>query len=368
MNNPLGIYLHVPFCESKCAYCEFYSYRTDVAFYDRYTDTLCEHIRLSGKHIKKPVDSIYFGGGTPSLLGGERIGRILNTLRSSFTLKDPEITLEANPADDLLNDFKIMADYGVNRLSLGVQSAVDSELKALSRRHTNDDVIRTAKAAKSVGISNISLDLMLGIPHQTIDSLRKSLDFLLIQEPTHISCYILKIEQNTPFGRADIKSLDLPDDDTVADMYLFTSEYLKRKGFKHYEVSNFAKPGYNSRHNTRYWLCEEYLGLGPSAYSYLNGKRFHFERDTEKYITSPVVIYDDNGGDYEEYCMLRLRLSAGLDMSDVIRFFGQEKADLINNNLAKFKNSDLINVNGSNISLTAKGFLLSNSVISELIF
>ncbi len=368
MNNSIGLYLHVPFCDSKCAYCDFYSYRADVAVYERYCNTLCKHIKLAGERLQRPADTLYFGGGTPSLLGGERIARLVETAKHAFGQGISEITVECNPADDLKADFELMAAAGVNRISLGVQSGVESELRALSRRHTAEDVIRTVHDAKGAGIHNISLDLMLGIPHQTTESLKYSLDFLLTLKPTHLSCYMLKIEPDTPFGKVDIKTLDLPNEDAVSDMYLFTSEYLKKHGFEHYEISNFAKQGYRSRHNTRYWLCEEYLGLGPAAYSYLNGKRFSFERDCTQYLSCPTVTDDGLGGDFEEYCMLRLRLKEGIDLDELSNLFGAEKTDKLKQKAAKFKGTGLVDLNDSTLSLTVNGFLVSNTVISELLF
>lgn len=368
MNNPIGIYLHVPFCESKCAYCDFYSYRADVAVYDKFTDTLCEHLKLAGERINRSVDTIYLGGGTPSLLGGNRISRIIKAIKDAFILKNAEITVECNPADILKNDFELMADAGVNRISIGLQSAIDSELKNLSRRHTADDVIRTINDARLAGITNISVDLMLGIPNQTIDTLKQSIDFALSQNPNHISCYILKIEPDTPFGKVNISSLSLPDEDTVSDMYLYLSDYLKLNGFEHYEISNFAKKGFRAHHNVKYWNCEEYLGLGPAAYSYLNGRRFHFSRDINEYLNSPTVQYDEDGGDFSEYAMLRLRLSDGLDFNTVSKLFGANKSLELKQKAFLLKNSELLSLTDNNVSLTSKGFLLSNSVIEKLIF
>lgn len=368
LNNPIGLYLHVPFCNSKCAYCDFYSYRADVALYERYCNTLCRHIRIAGEHLNRNADTLYFGGGTPSLLGGERIAKLVGTAKESFGDSFTETTVECNPAEDLKTDFELMAKAGVNRISLGVQSGLDSELKALSRRHTAEDVVRTVTDIRSAGIHNISLDLMLGIPHQTKTSLKKSLDFLLSLEPTHISAYMLKIEPDTPFGKADISSLDLPDEDTVSDMYLFVSQYLSKNGFEHYEISNFAKQGYRSKHNTRYWLCDEYLGLGPSAYSYLNGKRFSFDRNCEQYLTCPEVISDGEGGDFNEYCMLRLRLSDGIDLNELSQKYGNEKVTKLLNKAKRFENSGLLKLCDRNIRLTVQGFLVSNAVIGELLF
>lgn len=361
--------MHVPFCYSKCAYCDFYSYGADVAVYEEYTKALCKHLESAGERLQRCCDTLYFGGGTPSLLGGERIARLIKAAKRGFEFtKDAEITVEVNPADNLRHDFELMAEAGVNRLSLGVQSAIDTELTSLSRRHCNSDVERTVKDARKAGINNISLDLMLGIPHQTMETLKASLDFLLVQEPTHISCYMLKIEPETPFGKTGIEKLCLPDEDATADMYLFTSEYLRANGFEHYEISNFAKPGYRSRHNTKYWLCEEYLGLGPAAYSYLNGKRFRFERDSAQYLSCPTAVSDGDGGDFFEYCMLRLRLSDGIDFAELSRRFGREKTDILKAKAERFKSTELLTVSDSKLSLTVKGFLVSNTVISELLF
>ncbi len=301
-------------------------------------------------------------------MGGERIAKLVTAAKTSFGDSFTEITVECNPADDLKADFKVMASVGVNRVSLGVQSGLDSELKALSRRHNSEDVIRTVNDIRSAGIHNISLDLMLGIPHQTMESLKQSLDFLLSLEPTHISAYMLKIEPDTPFGKADIKTLNLPDDETVSDMYLFVSEYLSKHGFEHYEISNFAKQGFRSKHNTRYWLCNEYLGLGPSAYSYLNGKRFSFDRNCEQYLTCPKVISDGDGGDFSEYCMLRLRLSDGIDLNEISELYGVQKVTELLNKAKRFENSGLLTLTDRNLRLTVQGFLVSNAVIGELLY
>ncbi len=322
----------------------------------------------AGKRLNRTADTLYFGGGTPSLLGGERIARLVCAAKQSFGHNITEITVECNPADDLKDDFELMAKAGVNRISLGVQSGVDNELRALSRRHTVNDVIRTVKDARRAGIHNISLDLMIGIPHQTMETLKQSLDFLLSLDPTHISAYMLKIEPDTPFGKADIKTLNLPNEDTVSDMYLFVSEYLTERGFEHYEISNFAKEGLRSQHNTRYWLCEEYLGLGPAAYSYINGKRFSFERNCQQYLTLPEVISDGDGGDFNEYCMLRLRLSDGIDLDALSEKYGIKKVAELLNKAKRFEKSGLLTLTDRNLKLTVQGFLVSNAVIGELLF
>jgi oxygen-independent coproporphyrinogen-3 oxidase len=370
LTNTIGLYLHIPFCRSKCSYCDFYSFNADEITVDKYTETLKEHIKVAGKKLGRTADTLYFGGGTPSLLGGDRIADIVNTAKQSFVLENAEITVEVNPADDLYFDLKKIADAGVNRISLGVQSYNENELTALSRRHNTLDVIRTVNDAKKVGIENISADLMLGIPHQTIDSLKESLEFTIGLGVTHISCYILKIEQGTPLHKKFIsapENLSLPSDDLTADMYLYMSKFLENKGFSHYEISNFAMNGFNSRHNLKYWNCEEYLGIGPSAHSFLNGNRFYFERSLNKYLNSPTAIPDGSGGDSNEYIMLRLRLKDGLIFSEFRSRFGRDISPEILKKAKSLENSGLVTVDSRHISLTTNGFLLSNTVIGQLL-
>ena len=301
------------------------------------------------------------------MLGGERIAEIVKTAKAHFGDNFKEITVEVNPGDDLESDFKFMRTTGVNRLSIGVQSSVETELKLLSRRHSADDAKRTVETARNAGFDNISVDLMLGIPRQTADSLQESLKFILSLKPQHVSCYILKIEQDTVFGKTDPIALDLPDEDTVADLYLQMCETLKNAGFEHYEISNFALPGYRSKHNMKYWNCEEYLGLGPSAHSFINGKRYYFERNLNKYLTKPEIIFDGNGGTEEEYLMLRLRLIDGVDYNEYTKKFGKSFPSEIIKRAHKFAKVGLVSINENGFHLTEKGFLVSNSVISDLI-
>jgi len=359
--------LHAPFCKSKCAYCNFYSFNADGHTKTCYTAVLQEHIKLSGARLCSVADTLYFGGGTPSLLGGERIASIVRTAKESFGDCFNEITVEVNPGDDLQNDFNLMRSAGVNRLSIGVQSAVAEELKTLSRRHTAEDAKHTVELARRSGFDNISVDLMLGIPNQTSDSLNQSLNFVLSLKPTHISCYILKIEPDTVFGKTDLNTLNLPSEDEVADLYLQMCTTLADAGFEHYEISNFALPGYRSMHNMKYWNCEEYLGLGPSAHSFLNGKRYYFERDLGKYLTSPDIVFDSDGGDEEEYLMLRLRLIDGVNYNKYFQKFGKPFPAHIVDKARKFTDAGLVSMSENGFHLTENGFLVSNSVISELI-
>lgn len=360
----------MPFCRSKCSYCDFYSFNADDSIIDNYTSVLEEHITLSGKRLGRPADTLYFGGGTPSLLGGERIARLVNAAKRAFRLENAEITVEVNPADDLYCDFEAIKSSGVNRISLGIQSANEQELAALSRRHSVNNVVRTIYDAKAAGIDNISVDLMLGIPHQTIKSLEDSLKFALSLGVNHISCYILKLEQGTPLyniSQSGNSALSLPDDETVAEMYLFMSDFLESRGFSHYEISNFALEGKQSKHNLKYWNCDEYLGLGPSAHSFINDKRFYFKRDLNKYLGDPEIVNDGDGGSSDEYIMLRLRLKEGIEFSKYESRYTQSIGDRFLKKAENFSRMGLGILDDRHFSLTQKGFLLSNSVIAELL-
>lgn len=367
LTNKIGLYIHVPFCASKCAYCDFYSLAASEETYETYKAVLLSQLTEAKARLSVFADTLYFGGGTPSLLGGKRIAEIVTAAKKKFGLQNAEITVEVNPAEHLYDDFVLMAKAGVNRISVGMQSCIEKELKALSRRHTVNDVTRTVNDAKKAGIDNISVDVMLGIPHQNIETLKQSLDFCINLNISHISCYMLKIEPDTAFGKADISSLSLPDEDTVADMYLFMSEYLQKQGFEHYEISNFAKSGYRAVHNLKYWEQKEYLGLGPAAHSYLNGKRFYFDRNIKGYLTSPTPIFDGEGGSCEEYVMLNLRLCDGLNFTDYESKFGMPFTQKAKDKVRSLEKMGLIRSDSDSFSLTAQGFLVSNTVISEII-
>lgn len=326
---------------------------------DFYTQRIIEDIKLRGAHTVRPVMSLYMGGGTPSLLGGRRIADIVNAAKEAFKFCDgAEITLEANPADDLYEALLLAKEAGVNRLSLGMQTAVQKELSALGRRHKHSDVIKTVQTARKVGIDNISLDLMLGIPYQTADSLDKSISAALSLNPEHISAYLLSVEEDTPLYSSPDRKF-AADEDTCASFYEQLCNRLKNAGYEHYEISNFSKKGKYSRHNTNYWKCGEYLGFGPSAHSAFEGKRFYVEADIDRYFEKTVYIDDGKMGGLEERVMLGLRLSDGINLTELKI---KQKPDL-----SYLENSGYIKCDGDRISLTEKGMLLSNSVICEII-
>ncbi len=359
----LGLYVHTPFCDGKCNYCDFYSLAPSGDILDLYVKKVKEEIMRWGVRAARPIDSLYLGGGTPSLLGGERIAEIVGAAKDAFGFLSPEITLECNPADDLAQTLKTAAKSGVNRVSLGVQTANEDILKVLGRRHNNADVGKTVKAVRAAGIDNLSLDLMIGLPGSDCEDVRRSLEFLLSFAPEHISVYMLKIEEGTPFFE---NTPSLPDEDEVARQYLLVAEYLKRQGFEHYEISNFAKPNKQSRHNLKYWNCEEYIGIGPAAHSFLDGKRFYYERDLHGFLQGAAPTPDGSGGDREEYLMLRLRLREGINFIEYENRFGEFPSEW-RDTACRLASGGFVELTDNGFALKEEGFLLQNKILGEFI-
>ncbi len=357
LTNPIGLYIHIPFCLKKCNYCDFYSVAVKEELKEDYVNALIREIKQWGDSLGRPIDTIYFGGGTPSLLA-KFLPRIMKEVKASFCLLEgAEITMEMNPADNCEEILNFALEAGVNRLSIGAQSGITQELKVLGRRHTLEQTAQTVKLARSLGFNNISLDIMLGLPNSSEKSLEKSLEFITDLQPEHISAYILKIEENTVFHKV-YDTLGLPDEDSTADQYLQMCHYLENKGYGHYEISNFAKPGYESRHNLKYWELKEYLGLGPAAHSFIDGKRFYFERDLTGFIKGASPLPDGEGGGEEERIMLALRLSKGVRL---------KMTESLEKKCRLWSRNKLLNITDKNISLTDRGMLLSNSIITEIL-
>lgn len=361
LTNPLGLYIHIPFCEKKCNYCDFYS-----AFFNKdtlgvYLDALKGEMKKWGGKINRPIDTIYIGGGTPSLLGEEIIS-LADCIKENFVVLDTaEFTVEANPSSS--NDFLAFAKVaGVNRLSIGVQSGCDETLKILGRTHTANEARQAVKKARELGFDNISVDLMIGLPNSNQKRLKKDIDFILSLTPEHISSYILKIEQNTVFYKK-YDTLNLPDDDDIAEQYLYMCKTLGENGYNHYEISNFACENRESRHNLKYWIGEDYLGIGTAAHSCLDDRRFYYPRDLRGFIKSPEIIDDGTGGEKEEKLMLGLRLSKGVDLSQIYGEIPQNMKEKIN----LLQKAGYIKANLPHISLTDSGMLISNSIITELL-
>ncbi len=353
----IGLYIHIPFCEKKCRYCDFYSTFISDRVYKDYFKALLREISSWGKQTKSAVDTVYLGGGTPSLLSGDIIP-LMSAIKENFNvLPDAEITAECNPNLDF-GFLSLARKAGVNRLSFGIQSGNDDMLKMLGRTHTVSDAKAAIKAAREAGFDNISCDLMIALPHSNSVTVTEDVNFIFGLNPEHISAYILKIEENTAFYKAK-DTLDLPDDDEAANQYLIVCRELEKHGYEHYEISNFALKGRQSRHNLKYWMCEEYLGIGPSSHSFLNGKRFYYKNDIKAFINGESAVFDSLGGDTAERIMLGLRLSSGVSLSEFKEDIS-DKAD-------KFIKAGLVKISGGRLSLTDNGMLVSNSIIAEFI-
>ena len=366
MSNSIGLYIHIPFCKHKCPYCDFFSGNAGENAFDNYVIVLKDKIKYWSEKAKRDVATVYFGGGTPSVLGADRLCDILDFIKFNLNIQNnAEITVEVNPDSAKTIDFEKMYACGFNRISMGMQTAVEDELRLLGRIHSIDDAKTSVERAKSAGFNNISLDLMMGIPNQTIESLEKSISFCADCKVTHISSYILKIEENTPFYKVQNK-LKLADDDMQAEMYLKAVEMLDSLGYKQYEISNFAKHVYESRHNTNYWRCGEYIGIGPSAHSFFEGKRFFYSRSMDDFNNNKLS-FEGTGGDEEEFIMLSLRLKSGLNYSEFEEKFGYTLPSYIIKKAKEYEKYGYTNVTDKSISFTPKGFLVSNSIISELI-
>ena len=373
---PLGIYIHVPFCRSKCQYCDFYSLtEKDDRLMEDYMDAVCDHIKEAGQ--RSPgylVDTIYFGGGTPSFFGADGMAAILPAIRRSFEVSgSAEITFEANPDSVSSRLLRRLRSEGFNRVSLGIQCDDDRILKQIGRPHNYEQAVQAVKNIRSAGFKNLSVDLIYGLPGQTLEAWQKTLKNVMELRPEHISCYGLKVEEGTPLYECREYS-NLPDDDTQADMYLSTVEILRSKGFRQYEISNFARRGYESKHNMKYWTGGEYLGFGPDASSDFAGKRFKIVRDLRGYIDGiqnkgAVLDEVEEISDREragEYLMMRLRTVQGIDREEYEKRFLLPFKPLEAYLEQCRQQGHALGAEGR-WRLTAEGFLLSNSILTDLL-
>ena len=368
----LGLYIHIPFCKSKCLYCDFCSVAGEnEGLKAKYIGALCELIeKWAEKCENYVVDTIYFGGGTPTTLGARELGRILECCKQNYSIaSDAEITTEANPATVDKDGLEMLRTAGFNRLSMGLQSTNDDELRALGRIHSFADFVETYKNARAAGFDNISADVMFGIPRQTRESYEKTLRDVISLAPEHISTYALKVEEGTPFGRLG-DALVLPDEDEVAAMYLATAKMLEGAGYEKYEISNFAKAGRESRHNLRYWLREEYLGFGPAAFSYFGGERFSYAPNIVSFADGVFDVCErekiESDEEMTEYVMLRMRLSRGVDTSDFRRRFGRDFLEVYPA-LRDYEKTGHVIISEKNCRFSDKGFLVSNYILSEIL-
>lgn len=363
-----GIYIHVPFCKRKCPYCAFYSVTANDDLTEGYMSALKRDISRYDGSIR--ADTVYFGGGTPSLLGAAKISRILDTVSISFELCSPEITLECNPCTVDRNELQKFRAAGINRLSVGVQSLDDSELVFLGRLHDPEQARRTIKYAAEVGFENISADLMIGITGQTEESIRRTVTEFRELGVNHISAYMIKVEHGTVFDNADVRS-KLMDDDDIADLYLSLADSCKSMGYEQYEISNFSQPGFESRHNLKYWKREEYIGFGPSAHSFVNGRRLYVDPSVSKYISdgaAEMKISDASPDAAEEYVMLGLRLREGISLDTAVSLgLSSDQRKRAEHFALECRKNGLCSFSDGRIALTPKGMLVSNSIITELL-
>ena len=363
-----GLYIHIPFCIRKCAYCDFVSITNGDDMFERYVDTLLlEAEEYSGEEI----DSIFIGGGTPTILPHELITRLLKGIHSIFRISsNTEISCEGNPGT--ITDEKISAliDGGINRMSVGVQSFNDRELKAIGRIHDAKTAYNTVCKIRKSGISNINIDIMTALPNQNPKSLNETLKTAVELPITHISAYSLIIEDGTPLEKDYSKGLiAVPDEDEDRKMYADTVDFLKKHGFNRYEISNFAKQGYECRHNLKYWSCDEYIGLGAAAHSYIGDERFSNSCNIKEYITNNKRENTalSEADKISEFMMMGLRKASGININEFKNRFGKSIDEVFDAELNKFINLDLMQYHNGNYSLTDRGIDVSNSVMCEFL-
>lgn len=376
MAEKLGIYIHIPFCRSKCDYCDFYSLAGQEGRMDDYQKALLAHMKETAPQTRGwQIDTVYFGGGTPSFYGEKRLRELLRLIGKRFDLaKDAEITVECNPDSMDLKMLQALRRAGVNRLSLGVQSACDRELQSLHRPHDFQQAVQAVALARKAKFQNLSLDLIYGLPCQELAGWQDTVEQILSLKPEHLSCYGLKVEEGTPLDYRVSRGEKLPDDDAQADMYLWTVERLEKEGYRQYEISNFARSGFQSRHNLKYWMGRPYIGFGPGAHSDFGGRRYSFVRDLEGYISgvleggtvidsSDLIPARERGS---EYLMLRLRTTRGIEEWEYRREFFLD-FDPIEQKLEDYERHGWAERHERRWNLTPKGFLISNQLIGDLL-
>ncbi len=391
----IGLYVHIPFCETKCPYCDFNTYAGIEALIPGYVAALRTEIDLWGPLLDHPsVGTVFFGGGTPSYLPAEDIGSLLEAIGAGFDVdREAEITLETNPGDFTDEKLQRYRELGVNRLSIGVQSLDDRLLGLLGRRHSATEAIGAYRMALQAGFDNVSIDLMYGVPHQSLDDWGQTLTKAAALEPQHLSMYCLTLESGTPMDRW-VRSGDMPgpDSDLAADMYLMAEETMQAGGYAHYEISNWARPGMESLHNLTYWKNQPYLGVGPGAHSYLAGHRFYNLKSPKEYVnrlegftpslTLPLEGGEDKGPwaqvpvvkkvepidrrlEIAETMMLGLRLNEGIEIETFVRRFGETPADVYSDTLSELESAGLLEAANGAVRLTGRGRLLGNEVFSR---
>jgi len=382
MRKKLELYVHIPFCEKKCLYCDFLSFSAEDDLHKAYVDKLIEEIRVQAKNYSDyQISSIFIGGGTPSVIKAVYISNIMSAIYEVFIVESlAEVTIECNPGTVDIDKLLVYKQSGINRISVGLQSSVDKELQHLGRVHTYADFLYSYEKIRESGYKNVNIDLMSALPWQTLDSWKSTLKKVVMLKPEHISAYSLIIEEGTEFskiyGSPEGRKF-LPTEEVERDMYHSTIDILKNYGYERYEISNYAKPGYESKHNIGYWTGEEYLGFGIGASSYVYGRRFHVEKDIKKYLDinmkrDIMPLYQNihelsTKEKMEEFMFLGLRLTKGVLVTDFYDRFGMELIDVFEKPIQKNISFGLLKYENLYLRLTDKGLDLSNRVMGDFL-
>jgi len=370
-----GIYIHIPFCKSRCSYCDF---ATDVfknaETVERYVNALCLEITNYELRTANSIDTIYFGGGTPSLLSPKQLEKILETIYKKFSVESEiELTMEMNPATMTLETVKEYRNLGVNRASFGAQTFDDTELKRLGRKHTAQDVRETIELLRNADFTNISFDLIAGLPRQTLKDWERNLTEALKLNPEHLSLYLLEIHEGTPLAeQIRSKRQPLPDEDLSAEMYELMIEKTAEKGFEQYEISNFCQPDFESKHNSKYWLCEPVFAFGVSAHSFDGKSRSANERDTNRYVSliekgESAIVHTEEIDLASEFVFLGLRMMQGVDLAEFKKRFGVNLLSKYAEDLERLSSLGLVEIIENRLRLTNKGALFSNEVFAAFV-
>ena len=375
----LGLYTHIPFCRGKCSYCHFISFQFNPSLAARYHNAVLKEIEsadLAGGRFEE-VDTIYFGGGTPTLIPDTHIRDVLDEFRRKFRIKnDCEISIEANPGTLSKRKIAALRTHGVNRISLGAQSFDDQELASIGRLHTRDMIFAVLNQLKLCGFQNVNLDLMLGLPYQTDKSWKLNLEILVQLEIPHISIYMLDLDDNCPLSNVVASgSVPLPEEDLIADMYLDAVHLLSSKGYKQYEISNFAQPGYACQHNLKYWRRQPVLGFGLASHSFDGSARFANQSDMNAYLAaaengySPVLWREEIGltQEFQETIFLGLRLTEGLDCDQLKTRYGEDAVSALVRNLQDLSAQGFVRIEGGRILLTPSAMLVSNEIFQQFV-
>ena len=370
---PIGIYVHIPFCKSKCAYCDFVSFGGALSKYEeQYVNSLISEISEYKSEDKITVNSIFFGGGTPSLISTASFEKIVSALRESFEiLPETEFTIEANPKTLTEEKLRTYKCCGVDRISLGLQSIHENELKILGRIHNFDEFLESYNLCLKAGITNINVDLMYAIPEQTKESFRATLEKIISLSPAHVSAYGLILEEGTRLYE-NRESLNFPTEDEECEMYYMAADMLRRAGYDHYEISNYARPEKKCRHNLKYWQHKEYIGLGLAAHSYYGGKRFanpvdfreYFSPERRNYVQTEEIDIETSA---YEYAMMHLRLSDGFSLMEYAMRYAKPFTDGKEAYIYRLAEGGYVKKEDGRLFLTEKGFYVSNTILSELL-